>query len=103
MSIKNFSFGWFRIVLFPFVFLVGFICAIIVVFLLCNANIFNGADISSGKINVVRAIEIAEGNYEIENWTAYEEKNGRLLFCDGSLFEYGPKYAIFRLSNGFLF
>lgn len=82
-------------------FLVSFICGISVVYLLCNAISFEA--VSFEKINKIRESEIVEGNYEIENWSVYEKNGKRLFFCDGSLYEYSPKYMIFRLSNGLLF
>lgn len=103
MSIKKFFFRWCRIHLFALVFLIGFICGVIVVFLLCDIDFLIGVDVQSEKIDKIRTSEIAEGNYEIENWTAYEKKGDRLFFCDGSLYEFSPKYVLFRLTNGLLF
>lgn len=72
-------------------------------FLLCDIDFLIGVDVQSEKIDKIRTSEIAEGNYEIENWTAYEKKGDRLFFCDGSLYEFSPKYVFFRLTNGLLF
>lgn len=103
MSIKKFFIRLFRFFLFAVIFIIGFIGGISFVVLLYNTKSFNKDFTLIEEISRIRTDEVSEGNYEIENWTAYERNGSRLLWGDGALYEFGLKYFVFQLSNGLLF
>jgi len=101
MQIKKYLPMIFKVLVALFLFLLGSFGGIAFSAYLCYQNFPDKVDYK--EIENIRKMELQEGNFEIENWVAYDRDRENLFLCDGSLYDFGIKYLMFRISKGVLF